>query len=324
MWTQEGVAKAHLYRAVRQGTDWHPAGDEADRARVEALAVPEEVHITRFLAPYKQPTRGKYQAILFEWLTWCLRAGVRMLEADRTLIEEWSRTLRKTVSKGTVGSKLVPVCGFYRWAYEEELIRRDPSRHVRRPARPRRSNLRYLEADQAERALAASLEAGPPVSGLVHLLLLNGPRITETLEARIEHLGRQGELTTLLMPHRKGGVMDRISLPVETVAALEGCIGGREKGYLLGRKRLQPAQVYRYFDALSDVVGLDFRLRPHMLRATFVTLALDAGIPARDIIASAGWVSREMLEYYDRGHASIVRNASHRVAAHIRENHNET
>lgn len=284
---------------------------------MEALAVPEEFHISRYLAPYKQPTRGKYQAVLFEWLTFCLRAGARMLEADRTLIEQWSRALGRDVTQGTVASKLVPVCGFYRWAHEEGLIDRDPAVHVRRPRRPRRSNLRYLNAEQAGQALEAALDVGPPMSGLVYLQLLNGLRLAETLDARVEHLSSQGELTTLLLPSRKGGVMDRVSLPDVTVTALQGCIGGREKGRLLGVKRLAPAQVYAHFDALSDVMGLDYRLRPHMLRATFVTLALDAEIPARDIIASAGWVSREMLDYYDRGHAAVARNAAHRVAEHV-------
>lgn len=56
-----------------------------------------------------------------------------------------------------------------------------------------------------------------------------------------------------------------------------------------------------------------------MLRATFVTLSLDAGLPARDIIASAGWVSPEMLGYYDRAHASIRRNASHGLADYLNQ-----
>ena len=76
--------------------------------------------------------------------------------------------------------------------------------------------------------------------------------------------------------------------------------------------------MYGYLDALSDVIGLDFALRPHMMRATFVTLSLDARVPARDIIASAGWVSAQMLHYYDRAHASIRRNASHQLADYLR------
>ena len=35
--------------------------------------------------------------------------------------------------------------------------------------------------------------------------------------------------------------------------------------------------------------------------------------------SSAGWVSREMLEYYDRAHASIRRNASHSLATYLTE-----
>lgn len=287
---------------------------------MEALTLPDEVFITRYLAPYSGNTLTGYQRTMLDWLTFCIQARIHILEADRTHIEQWAKSLGQAgKAKGTISAKLVPVCGFYRWAAEEHLIPRDVAAFVRRPSRPRRSNLKWLEADQAERMLAASLEVGPPASGLVHLLLLNGLRLTETITARIEHLGRQGDATTLRLPYRKGGVMDIVSLPDRTVDALVGCIAGRDRGLILrsdGRK-LASVGVYRMLDHLSDITRLEFHVRPHMLRATFVTLSLDAGVPVRDIIASAGWATPSMLNYYDRAHASIRRNASHRLSDYL-------
>lgn len=93
----------------------------------------------------------------------------------------------------------------------------------------------------------------------------------------------------------------------------------RKKGPILRlkRKRLTQSQVYRACDRISDVCGLDFHVRPHMLRATFVTLSLDAGADIRDIMASMGVSTMDMVHYYDRAHASIRRNTSHRVANYI-------
>lgn len=54
------------------------------------------------------------------------------------------------------------------------------------------------------------------------------------------------------------------------------------------------------------------------LPSTFVTLALDAGVPARDVMASTGHASVEMVAYYDRAHASIRRNAAPAVADWLR------
>lgn len=62
------------------------------------------------------------------------------------------------------------------------------------------------------------------------------------------------------------------------------------------------------------VERLPFRVRPHMLRATFVTLALEAGVPARDIMAATGHASVEMVAYYDRAFRSVGGYASHAVA----------
>ena len=48
-----------------------------------------------------------------------------------------------------------------------------------------------------------------------------------------------------------------------------------------------------------------------------LTAALDAGADIRDIMASMGVSTMDMVHYYDRAHASIRRNTSHRVANYI-------
>lgn len=290
---------------------------------MEALSIPDEILISRFLAPYaNQKTRMGYARTLYAWLGFMTGARLHILQAERLHIEQWAKMLaHEGASKATVAGKLSPVCAFYRWATEEGLIDYDIAQFVRRPSRPRRSNLKWLTAEQLANLLAASIVYGPPLSGFVHLTGLNGLRLTETLEARIEHLGEQDGLTTLWLPNRKGGVMDTVSLPEATVKVLVGCIRNRERGLILtgghGQK-LKPGDVYRMLDQVrDDGLGIDFPIRPHMLRATFVTLSLDAGIPARDIIASAGWATTSMLQYYDRAHAAIRRNASHRLTDYI-------
>lgn len=48
-----------------------------------------------------------------------------------------------------------------------------------------------------------------------------------------------------------------------------------------------------------------------------LTAALDAGADIRDIMASMGVSTMDMVHYYDRAHTSIRRNTSHRVANYI-------
>jgi len=46
-------------------------------------------------------------------------------------------------------------------------------------------------------------------------------------------------------------------------------------------------------------------------------MALDAGVPERDIIDSTGHADSSMIRYYDRNRGGIERNATHAVAAFV-------
>ena len=56
--------------------------------------------------------------------------------------------------------------------------------------------------------------------------------------------------------------------------------------------------------------GIGIRVRPHMLRATFITLALEAGVSVVDVMYSAGHSSLSMVAHYDRGYRSVARSAA--------------
>ncbi|QAY33888.1 hypothetical protein ESN35_06675 [Bifidobacterium pullorum subsp. gallinarum] len=55
------------------------------------------------------------------------------------------------------------------------------------------------------------------------------------------------------------------------------------------------------------------------MRRTFVTLARNAGIPDRDIMASGGWSSVAMLDRYDRERASVERHAGIALSAWLED-----
>lgn len=262
-----------------------------------------------------------YYGIMFEWLAWCIPARVHLLDVRRVHIEQWAKKLKEVdgLAASTRLGKLRLVRNFYRWAFEEGHRDHDVAVFVRLPYQPRRSNLRWLDQDQATQLLDASRELGPPWSGLFHLLLLNGLRKTETLDARVEHLFQIEGKTALHLPNRKKGHMDNVTLPTVTADVLAECIRGREKGPILLEKgkRVRDHRLYAVCNQISDACNLDFPVRPHMLRATFVTLSLDAGVPIRDVMASMGVSSAQIVHYYDRAHASIRRNASHRLAEYL-------
>lgn len=277
----------------------------------------DEQLLVGYLSPYTGKTRRSHWRVMLDWEGVLMQAQVGLLDATRQHIEAWSASeLRRGLAKGTVAARLSVVCGFYRWAHQEGHIGHDPAVYVRRPSRPRRSNQRWLEGPQLVALLDGARDVDATAHLLVCLLALNGLRLEETLAARVEHLDVQGDLTTLHLPSRKGGASDRVSLPARTVDALTSVADGRDRGLLLRTttgRRFTPSAVYALLDQITDAVDLP-KVRPHMLRATFVTLSLDAGVPIRDVMASTGHAHSSMVDYYDRGYASVRRNAAHRLS----------
>lgn len=285
---------------------------------MEALSIPDEQLIGRYLAPYAdEATRRTKWRVMLEWLRFCIGARVHVLAADRVLIEQWSAAEQKRVSKSTVAGELSTVCGFYRWAYQENLVDRDEGFYVRRPKRGRRSNQQPIGRGQVQALLGCAMAMGSPIDLVAHLLACNGLRLGDVVDARVEDVAQVDGRTVLTLRHRKGDVLDRVTLPAQTVELLPAAVGGREKGRLCQAdgRALTPDRVYRWFDALSDAARLPFKARPHMLRASFVTIALDEGVPARDIMAATGHASVEMVAYYDRAYRSLRHNVSDAVAA---------
>lgn len=275
-----------------------------------------------FLARYPRKTREHYAISIRQWNEWCAQHGIDMLEARRAHIEAWGRYLEEErgLMISTVASKLNAICGLYRFAAIDDLIDHDPSTHVRRPKIEFVSKTNGMTRPQMADMLRAAEDDGPTTYALICLLGLNGLRLGECLDANIEHLGFERGYRTLFLPHRKGGKVGILALAVRTSWAVEHSLAGRTEGpLLLGRSggRLQPQATRRIVQRLCRQIGVTKRITPHSLRHSFVTMALDAGVPERDIIDSTGHADSSMIRYYDRNRGGIERNATHAVAAFI-------
>ena len=275
-----------------------------------------------FLARYNPTTRNLYRIHLRQWFDWCALHSVSVLEVKRAHIEAWARHLAEDEGRKpqTVASKLNAVCGFYRFAHLDEFITSDPGVHVRRPKIEFASSTQALTRPEFADLLKAAQDDGAMSHALVCLLGLNGLRIGECLASNIADLGHDRGYRTLHLPYRKGGKVSTMSLAVRTTWAVEQAIDGRNAGpILLGRdgNRMHKSSATRLIRRLCRQIGVTKNIHPHSLRHTFATLALDAGVPERDILDSTGHSSSRMLQYYDRNRGAIERNATHAVAAFV-------
>jgi hypothetical protein len=72
--------------------------------------------------------------------------------------------------------------------------------------------------------------------------------------------------------------------------------------------------VDRMVKRLARLAGITKRISPHSLRHSFITAALDAGVPLRDVQEAASHADPRTTMRYDRGRGSLDRHATYIVA----------
>lgn len=68
---------------------------------------------------------------------------------------------------------------------------------------------------------------------------------------------------------------------------------------------------------LARRAGITKRISPHSLRHSFITAALDAGVPLRDVQEAASHAEPRTTMRYDRARQSFDRHATYIVAAFV-------
>ncbi|HUZ51242.1 MAG TPA: tyrosine-type recombinase/integrase, partial [Streptosporangiaceae bacterium] len=154
---------------------------------------------------------------------------------------------------------------------------------------------------------------------LISLLALNGLRVSEATGADIEAMGIERGHRTLVIT-RKGGKVVTVPLAPRTARAIDLAIGERCEGpvFLAGNgRRLDRHGAGRIVRRVARRAGIAKRVGPHTLRHAFITAALDAGVPLRDVQEAASHADPRTTMRYDRARASLDRHATYIVAAYI-------
>ena len=90
----------------------------------------------------------------------------------------------------------------------------------------------------------------------------------------------------------------------------------RETSGLLVVRRLS-APAGRIVRKTARRAGIAKTVTPHTLRHAFITAALDAGVPLRDVQEAASHADPRTTMRYDRARGSLDRHATYFVAAYI-------
>lgn len=289
-------------------------------AQHELFSTPEELALTGFLAGYSGFTLEAYKLDLRQFVAWCTERNLCLFGVRRLDIEQFGRHLEELGrARATVARRLGTVVCFYRYAEEEGLIERSPGVHVRRPRLDYESHATGLDRNEVGALLVAAGLSGPRDHALLSVLALNGLRVSEATGADIERLGLvRGHRTITVL--RKGGKTVLVPLAPRTARAVDLAVGERSEGPIfLGAdgQRLDRHAAARIVRRLARRAGITKPVGPHTLRHAFITAALDAGVPLRDVQEAASHADPRTTMRYDRGRVSLDRHATYVVSAFV-------
>jgi integrase/recombinase XerD len=280
----------------------------------------ERLALAGFLAGYRCLTREAYALDLRQFTAWCRGRSVPLFAVRRADIEGFARHLEaKGRARDTVTRRLRTIAGFYRYAVEEELLEHSPAAHVRRPRVGLRVACRGPGPQRARRAAGGRRARFAGRARAYLPARAERAAGSEATGADIEQLGLDRGHRTLTIT-RKGGKVVTIPLAPRTAQAIDLAIGERTSGPVFlaaDGRRLDRHGAGRIVRKAARRAGIAKAVRPHTLRHAFITAALDAGVPLRDVQEAASHADPRTTMRYDRARGSLDRHATYVVAAYI-------
>jgi integrase/recombinase XerD len=111
-----------------------------------------------------------------------------------------------------------------------------------------------------------------------------------------------------------------VPLAPRTARAIDLAVGERCDGPIFvaaNGKRIDRHAAGRIVRRIARRAGITKRVGPHTLRHAFITAALDAGVPLRDVQEAASHADPRTTMRYDRARVSLDRHATYIVATFL-------
>jgi integrase/recombinase XerD len=279
--------------------------------------------VAAYLARFKGSSREHTESDLRCYLAWCAEHGLDPLAARRPHLELYLRWMQeiRLFKPSTVSRRFSIVAGFYRICVIDGLLEHSPAEHVRRPTVPAESPTLGFTHLQFEALLTAARQSPNACDfALVAMLGLLGLRVFEATGADIADLGEEHGHRVLRVCG-KGGKVVLVPLPPAVGRAIDRAIGTRISGPILLNSRgarMNRHAATRRLRRLAEAAGVHItRPHPHMLRHTFVTTMLDAGVDLRDVQIAARHADPRTTMRYDRARKTSTVTPNYILAAYM-------
>ncbi len=267
-------------------------------------------------ANFKGGTRDTYRNILDKRIL-PIFGPQRLTDIPVAAIEDWWAALRASgLSRKHIGNMRCVLTSIFQRAVTSGLLSRNPAEAIRgRLGREEREvrQVEWLTEAELARFLECSAQREPRHDSFLRLLATTGTRWREALALQVGDVDlARGRIAIrrAIRKHQvrspKSGKARSVDVPPSTIAVLrrwldvvraEAAVRGAEATWLFpnatGQQPMDEVPVRAAFRRCLKGAGIIRRLRPHDLRHTYASLALQRGVPLLV-------VSRQL------GHASIA------------------
>lgn len=229
----------------------------------------------------------------------------------REHVEAFITDLMATKAPATAHNRFRGCQAFFRWLVDEGEIKASPMERMRPPKLPEAPPPVLTDA-QLRKLLAACERDKSPMGrrdeAIIRTLVDSGIRRGELLGLRVDDVDMEGGLLTVTgKAGRSQGPRTRhVPIGATTVRSIDRWqrsrskrTDAREPWLWLGRKgRLQETGLAELIRSRGQEAGLKVRLHPHLFRHAYADSMLAAGMQETDLMAIAGWKSRDMVARY--------------------------
>jgi site-specific recombinase XerD len=279
--------------------------------------------VAAYLARFKGQSRLHNESDLRCYLSWCGDHDLHPFHARRPHVELYLRWMQEArgFQPSTVSRRLSVLAGFYRICVIDAVLEHSPAEYVRRPHVSTDSPTLGLSHLQFEALLTAARDSTNPHDfALVAMLGLLGLRIFEATGADITDLSEvHGHRVLTVLG--KGDKLAVLPLPPAVSRAVDRAAQGRLDGPILRNRagaRMSRHSATGRLRRLASTAGMTVaRMHPHMLRHTYVTTMLDAGVDLRDVQIAARHADPRTTMRYDRARKNLDRHPNYILAAYM-------
>lgn len=267
-------------------------------------------------------TRAAYARDLAMWCEFLETVGVDLFAARRTHVDAFARTLEAAKRRPTtVARAIAAVSSWSCWCIQEEHMDSNPAECVTRPktGEAHVALTPALDREHLGRLIATATDTQD--RALVLLLSVLGLRVSEALALDVGavHADRGHRV---IVVNGKGDTRTTMPVPPIVAHALEALEAHHDRTdgplfTLTDGQRMTRHSATAVLQRLSRRAGIAPAVRPHTLRATAITSALEAGASLHQVQDLARHADPRTTRRYDRARGSLDAHAAYTLAAWV-------